>query len=80
MAASALRSYLQKEGPVATITGPIWRDTFLKAQNAICYFAAGRKLTVIRKITEEAYPCPPKLRVAPLPKLAGKMMKKGVAS
>lgn len=54
-AAVALRNYLLDKGAVLSSSG-LWRDTFLKAMNAISYFVAGRKLTVIKSVADEAYP------------------------
>lgn len=54
-AAVALRNYLLARNSTAA-TNACWRDTFLKAQNAIAYFMAGKKLTVIKSIADEAYP------------------------
>lgn len=53
-AAQALRNYiLQKD---AITSQGLWRDTFLKAQNAIAYFGKGKKLTVIKGVSDEAFP------------------------
>ena len=53
-AAIALRNYfMTKPNLTATAT---WRDTFLKAQNAISYFMKHKKLTVIRHTEDEPYP------------------------
>jgi hypothetical protein len=54
-AAIAIRNYLVNKGTVTTSAG-LWRDTFLKVQNAIRYFMLGKKLTVIKQVSEEAYP------------------------
>lgn len=54
-AAVAIRNYLLQHAQ-NTATGGNWRDTFLKVQNAISYFMAGKKLTVIKSVAEEAYP------------------------
>ena len=54
-AAIAFRNYLQSKGPHAAQSS-MWRDTFLKAQNAIWYFMRGRQLTTIKSIEEERYP------------------------
>ncbi|HWH83197.1 MAG TPA: hypothetical protein VNU71_13280 [Burkholderiaceae bacterium] len=54
-AAIALRNYLIARTSSAS-TAACWRDTFLKAMNAIAYFMAGKKLTVIKGVTDEAYP------------------------
>lgn len=58
-AAIALRNYLIVKGS-NTSSSPLWRDTFLKAQNAISYFVARKKLTVIKTVKDEAYPLPKK--------------------
>lgn len=57
-AAVAIRNYLQEKGSMASTQG-MWRDTFLKVQNAISYFMKGKKLTVIKTVKEEAYPLKP---------------------
>lgn len=58
-AAIALRNYLLSERTQGvTNSTPLWRDLFLKAQNAIKYFMQGKPLTVIRETKEEAYPLP----------------------
>lgn len=55
-AAIALRNWL------GSCTGfgrsDIWRDAFLRTQNAIHYFMRRKKLTIIRSVAEEAYPLP----------------------
>jgi hypothetical protein len=48
------RYLLDRKGTVTT--APLWVDTFFKVQNAIRYFMAGKKLTVIKGVKEEAYP------------------------
>lgn len=53
-AAIALRNYLMTK-PALT-SAALWRDTFLKAQNAIHYFMRGKRLTVIKGTQDEAYP------------------------
>lgn len=58
-AAVAMRNYLIAKKGVASSTA-LWRDTFMKVQNSITYFAAGKKLTVIKGVSEEAYPLPTK--------------------
>lgn len=62
-AAVALRNYIMQRGTTAASTG-LWRDTFLKAQNAIRYFMQGKKLTVIKAVNDEPYPLKRK-RAAP---------------
>lgn len=54
-AAIAIRNYMVDKGSVLSSEG-MWRDTFLKVQNAINYFMAGKKLTTIKKVADEAYP------------------------
>ena len=54
-AAIALRNYLMSKGAVLSSSG-LWVDTFLKVQNAIRYFVAGKKLTIIKAVADEAYP------------------------
>lgn len=66
IAAVAIRNYLLQRGSQSS-TAALWRDTFLKVQNAISYFMRGKKLTVIKAVGEEAYPMkrpPGKLRRA----------------
>jgi hypothetical protein len=58
-AAVAMRNYLLQKGQ-ASSTDPMWRDTFLRVQNAIAHFAAGKKLSIVRALIEEAYPLPKK--------------------
>jgi hypothetical protein len=53
--AIALRNYLIARASANT-SPAMWRDTFLKVQNAIHYFMRGKKLTVIKGVAEEAYP------------------------
>jgi len=53
--AIAIRNYLLEKGAVLSSSG-LWVDTFMKVQNAIRYFVDGRKLTVIKGVSEEAYP------------------------
>lgn len=55
LAAVALRNYFLLKGPAVSTEG-MWRDTFLKAQNAIYYFMRGKKLTTIKKVADEMYP------------------------
>lgn len=60
--AIAIRNYLLEKGSVLSSSG-LWTDTFVKVQNAIRYFAEGRKLSVIKSVAEEPYPLrktPPK--------------------
>jgi hypothetical protein len=54
-AAIAMRNYMLTKGSTAS-SNALWRDTFLKMQNAISYFMRGRKLTVIKGVADEAYP------------------------
>lgn len=60
--AVALRNYLIAHKGL--VTSASWRDTYLKAQNAIHYFMRGRKLTVIKTVQDEAYPLPKNKRLA----------------
>lgn len=53
--ATALRNYLLKEQGIAS-TSTMWRDTFLKAMNAVYYFMRAKKLTVLKAVADEAYP------------------------
>lgn len=53
-AAVALRNYLLTKP--ALNSQALWRDTFLKSQNAIYYFMRGKRLTVIKGTSEEMYP------------------------
>jgi hypothetical protein len=58
-AAIALRNYLQMKGQAnVRVGGALWRDTFLKAMNAIHYFMRGKPLTIIKVVKDEAYPLP----------------------
>ena len=54
-AAIALRNYLFMKGSQTSSTA-LWRDTFLKCQNAINYFMMGKKLTAIKAVKNEIYP------------------------
>jgi hypothetical protein len=51
----ALRNYLMLKGST-TSSSALWRDTFLKSQNAIHYFMRGKRLTAVKKIETESYP------------------------
>lgn len=53
-AAVAMRNYLL--AAQNSSTSALWRDTFLKVQNAIKYFIAGKQLTIIKSVKDEAYP------------------------
>jgi hypothetical protein len=56
-AAVAIRNYLLAKG--ASASGDLlWRDTFLKVQNAIWYFMRHKPLYVIKTQSEERYPLP----------------------
>lgn len=55
-AAIALRNYMLAGKAPRAADQTQWRDTFLKAQNAIHYFMRGRSLSVIKGIADEAYP------------------------
>ena len=52
-AAIALRNYFQTNPGLVTNE---WRDTFLKAQNAVYYFMRKRKLFMIKGLADERYP------------------------
>lgn len=54
-AAIAMRNYLLNNAGMAS-TSAMWRDTFLKAMNAVKYFMGRKRLTVIKGVAEEAYP------------------------
>lgn len=54
-AAIAMRNYMLQNAGLAAST-PMWRDTFLKVQNAIYYFMRRQRLTVIKSVKDEAYP------------------------
>jgi hypothetical protein len=60
-AAVAIRNYMLMKGATASSAG-MWRDTFLKVQNAILYFLEGKKLTAIKKVADEAFPLKGKSR------------------
>lgn len=53
--AVAIRNYLLKLGQSAS-TDALWRDTFMKVQNAIWYFMRKKPLFVIKAQTDERYP------------------------
>lgn len=59
-AAVAFRNYLIHKS--SATSSALWRDTFLKAQNAIYYFMQGRRLTVIKSVNSEQYPLKAKRR------------------
>lgn len=52
--AVAMRNYLL--AAQNSSTSALWRDTFLKVQNAIKYFIADKQLTIIKSVKEEIYP------------------------
>lgn len=54
-AAIAMRNYLLSKGPQAS-SSALWRDTFMKAQNALYYFMHGKRLMTIRGTETETYP------------------------
>jgi hypothetical protein len=56
-AAIAIRNYIQAKG-MQSLTTAMWRDSFLKVQNAISYFMRGKALSVIKRVADEAYPLP----------------------
>jgi hypothetical protein len=53
-AAIALRNYFLTKP--ALMTNALWADTFIKAQNAIQHFMAGKRLSVIKSVATEPYP------------------------
>jgi hypothetical protein len=56
-AAVAIRNYIMASKAGRASNSPaLWRETFLKVQNAINYFMKGKALTVIKVVSEEAYP------------------------
>lgn len=63
-AAIALRNYmlLKLAARVSLASTANWRDTFIKAQNAIKYFMGRKQLNMIRTIADEAYPLPGKVQ------------------
>jgi hypothetical protein len=61
-AAVILRNYLIARGSSSS-NAANWRDSFLKVQNAIRYFMQGKKLSVIKSVSEEAYPLKKKRKV-----------------
>lgn len=54
-AAVCIRNYMLTNAGIAAST-PMWRDTFLKVQNAISYFMKRNRLTVVKGVKDEAYP------------------------
>lgn len=54
-AAVSLRNYLMNNAGMA-LTHGYWRDTFLKAQNAVWYFMRRRPLSMIKGKADERYP------------------------
>jgi hypothetical protein len=54
-AAIAMRNYMLAHAGLAS-AATMWRDTFLKVQNAIYYFMRRQRLTVIKSVKDEAYP------------------------
>ena len=54
-AAVTLRNYLLSKAATAS-SSALWRDTFLKCQNAIWYFMREKKLTAIKAVAEDVYP------------------------
>lgn len=55
-AAVVLRNYFVSKGTGATGSAALWRDSFLKSMNAIAYFMRGQPITVIKRVSDEAYP------------------------
>jgi hypothetical protein len=62
-AAVAIRNHMLQNG-MQKLSSQMWRETFLKVQNAIRYFMLDKPLTVVRGITEETYPLKGKTRSA----------------
>jgi hypothetical protein len=54
-AAIALRNYFMTASGNRRIG---WRDSFLRAMNAVSYFMRGKKLHMIKGVKDEAYPLP----------------------
>jgi hypothetical protein len=54
-AAVTLRNYLLSKGATAS-SSALWKDTFLKCQNATFYFMRSKKLMNIKAVSDEAYP------------------------
>ncbi len=54
-AAVAMRNYMLQNAGIAS-GAAMWRDSFLKVQNAIHYFMERRRLTVIKSVKEDTYP------------------------
>lgn len=58
-AAIAIRNYmLTGSGARVGSSAALWRETFLKIQNAIRYFMLDKPLVVIKGVADEAYPLP----------------------
>lgn len=55
-AAVALRNYLLTSSKADINSPALWRDTFLKIQNAISYFMRNKPLVLIKQVKDEAYP------------------------
>lgn len=75
-AAVTLRNYLIQNAGHCLLRAT-WRETFLKAQNALAYFMRGKPLTHIKGVKDEAYPIHKSMEaaaaaVAPLRKPAPK--------
>jgi hypothetical protein len=66
-AAITLRNYLLTKGAVASSTA-LWRDTFLKCQNAVHYFMRSKKLMTIKSVSEDMYPLTKAKRTKPTKK------------
>lgn len=67
-AAISMRNYFLNNPGIAAST-PMWRDTFLKVQNAIHYFMRRQRLVTIKGVKDEAYPLRKK-RAPPLRRAA----------
>jgi len=77
-AAIAIRNFLMAGTANGYGHTDVWRDAFLKVQNAIRYFMKHRKIVVIKSLKEEAYPLP-KGKEAITPTVQAKPKKKGKA-
>jgi hypothetical protein len=60
-AAVTIRNHFLTKGAVLMIDAN-WRESFLKAQNAIAYFMRGRELKMVKVVNDEAYPLPNRIR------------------
>jgi len=55
-AAIVLRNYFIAKGSGTAGGSALWRDSFMKSMNAIAYFMRSQPITVIKKVSDEAYP------------------------